>query len=290
VYIGSFWDQPLRYDANRKLFEAEEQDLFKDLESLPRNAALRKLNDLIKRARLAKVHAYIIISLRKDMPSMFGKDSKKKELIKNLGEIYGQIQREHQISPGDFPELKKMQAELMNHDFSKFAALKPKLIEVCDSMLANDIAKLMAQIPMEDAAQPQASSVVKGGVFTGHQDNSTPFGFKRFEGVEAGRGEADWIVTKEKYKYDEIFESLKNSEGKIAGAAAKAEMVKSKLPNTVLAKVWKLSDVDKDGMLDDEEFALAMHLINVKLDGHDLPDELPQHLIPPTKRPFHSGD
>lgn len=44
-------------------------------------------------------------------------------------------------------------------------------------------------------------------------------------------------MAKEKYKYDEIFESLKNSEGKIAGAAAKAEMQKSKLPNTVLARV-----------------------------------------------------
>ena len=44
-------------------------------------------------------------------------------------------------------------------------------------------------------------------------------------------------------------------------------MIKSKLPNNVLGKIWKLSDVDKDGMLDADEFALAMHLINIKLDG-----------------------
>lgn len=43
------------------------------------------------------------------MPSMFGKDNKKKELVNNLAEIYGQIEREHQISPGDFPALKRMQ-------------------------------------------------------------------------------------------------------------------------------------------------------------------------------------
>lgn len=65
---------------------------------------------------------------------------------------------------------------------------------------------------------------------------------------------------------------------------AKAEMVKSKLPNSVLGKIWKLSDIDKDGFLDMDEFALAMHLIQVKLEGHDLPIDLPDHLIPPSKR------
>ncbi|XP_019624479.1 PREDICTED: EH domain-containing protein 1-like [Branchiostoma belcheri] len=136
VYIGSFWDQPLQYDINRRLFEAEEHDLFADLQSLPRNAALRKLNDLIKRARLAKVHAYIISHLRAQMPSVFGKDSKKKELIDNLHKVYDQIQREQQISIGDFPQIERMQEQLRQMDFSKFHTLKPKLIEKVDHMLS----------------------------------------------------------------------------------------------------------------------------------------------------------
>lgn len=58
-----------------------------------------------------QVHAYIISSLKKEMPSVFGKENKKKELIASLGDIYKRIEREHQISPGDFPNLKKMQVE-----------------------------------------------------------------------------------------------------------------------------------------------------------------------------------
>jgi hypothetical protein len=61
-------------------------------------------------------------------------------------------------------------------------------------------------------------------------------------------------------------------------------MVKSKLPNSVLGKIWKLSDIDLDSHLDIDEFALAMHLIKIKLEGHDLPSEIPEHLIPPSKR------
>lgn len=147
VYIGSFWDQPLRYDTNKALFEMETQDLFADIQGLPRNAALRKLNDLIKRARLAKVHAYIISALRKEMPSMFGKGSKKKELIQKLDRIYEQIEKEHNIPPGDFPDIQEMQEKLLNYDFSKLAPLNKSLLDAVDNMLANDIARLMNMIP-----------------------------------------------------------------------------------------------------------------------------------------------
>lgn len=282
VYIGSFWDNPLHFDMNRKLFELEEQDLFNDLQSLPRNAALRKLNDLIKRARLAKVHAYIISHLKNEMPSMFGKDTKKKDLIKGLGDIYSVLQREHQISPGDFPSMERMKEVLQHQDFTKFHTLKPKLIEAVDQMLAVDIAKLMQMIPHEQQVAQEEKPNIKGGAFD--TMNQSMFGYGRGEGVEEGRGEHEWIVGQEKYKYDESFEKLNPVNGKITGAAAKSEMVKSKLPNSVLGKVWKLADIDKDGMLDADEWALANHLIKIKLDGHELPATLPDHLIPPSKK------
>ena len=40
-----------------------------------------------------QVHAYIISSLKKDMPAVFGKEAKKKELIKNLDTLYAALQR-----------------------------------------------------------------------------------------------------------------------------------------------------------------------------------------------------
>jgi EH domain-containing protein 1 len=48
------------------------------------------------------------------MPSMFGKDSKKKELIKNLNQVYEQLEKQHGISRGDFPDIKKLQVSLIS--------------------------------------------------------------------------------------------------------------------------------------------------------------------------------
>jgi len=283
VYIGSFWDQPLRYTENRKLFENESRDLFDDLQTLPKNCALRKLNDLIKRARLAKVHALIISTLHEQMPAMFGKDKKKAELIKHLDSTYKQISLKYSISLGDFPNIDKLREKLKIADWSKFCSLKIGLLQRVDQMLARDVPDLMRLIQIDEAQKTQASLEIKGGVIGNMKDN--PFGTKGYgEGVYAGVDEEDWIVNENKAKYDEIFKTLKPINGKVTGGQAKIEMKKSNLPNSTLAKIWKLADYDGDGFLSCQEFALAQHLIKIKLEEHDLPLNLPKHLVPPESR------
>ncbi|KAL0972698.1 hypothetical protein UPYG_G00193640 [Umbra pygmaea] len=293
VYIGSFWSEPLLVPDNRHLFELEEEDLFNDIQNLPHNAALRKLNDLVKRARLVRVHAHIISYLKKEMPT-FRKDNKKKNLIYQLPVIFSKIQLQHNISAGDFPDCAKMQEQLLVHDFTKFKAMKPSLMAALDEFLSSDIAKLMPLLRQEEI-EAGVQPGVQGGAFLGTRAGpfveNDPFGEEEKEGEEGEEGgEMTWVVTKDKPKYDEIFYNLAPNEGKLSGTKAKDWMVSTRLPNSVLGRIWKLSDVDRDGMLDDEEFALASHLIEVKLEGHGLPPELPARLVPPSKRRQKGSD
>lgn len=47
--------------------------------------------------------------------------------------------------------------------------------------------------------------------------------------------------------------------------------------------IWDLSDMDNDGMLDLEEFTVAMHLCDRTKAGEPLPDGLPRNMVPPSK-------
>ena len=55
-------------------------------------------------------------------------------------------------------------------------------------------------------------------------------------------------------------------------------MKKKSLSGTDLAKIWTLSDRDQDHKLNQDEFAIAMHLINAALQGTPVPDALPDGL------------
>ncbi|XP_024276984.1 epidermal growth factor receptor substrate 15-like 1 isoform X2 [Oncorhynchus tshawytscha] len=97
--------------------------------------------------------------------------------------------------------------------------------------------------------------------------------------------EPHWAVRpEEKGKFDGIFESLAPVSGLLSGDKVKPVLTNSKLPLDVLGKVWDLSDIDKDGHLDRDEFAVAMHLVYRALEKEPVPSVLPSSLIPPNKR------
>lgn len=82
----------------------------------------------------------------------------------------------------------------------------------------------------------------------------------------------------EKRKYDSLFDQLKPQDGKLPGDRVRNVMIGSKLPMSMLGKIWDLSDQDKDGFLDRYEFTVSMHLVYRALQGDMIPDQLPVEL------------
>ncbi|XP_042105659.1 epidermal growth factor receptor substrate 15-like 1 isoform X13 [Ovis aries] len=125
-----------------------------------------------------------------------------------------------------------------------------------------------------DLADPEGK-----GYLDKQHDSSSPLM------VTPPSAEAHWAVrVEEKAKFDGIFESLLPVNGLLSGDKVKPVLMNSKLPLDVLGRVWDLSDIDKDGHLDRDEFAVAMHLVYRALEKEPVPSVLPPSLIPPSKR------
>ncbi|XP_032421144.1 epidermal growth factor receptor substrate 15-like 1 isoform X2 [Xiphophorus hellerii] len=103
--------------------------------------------------------------------------------------------------------------------------------------------------------------------------------------VTASSTTSDWAIRPdEKGKFEAIFESLSPVKGLLSGDKVRPVLINSKLPLDVLGKIWDLSDVDKDGHLDKEEFIVALHLVYRTMEKEPVPSSLPPSLIPPSKR------
>ncbi|CAM9450108.1 unnamed protein product [Ectocarpus sp. 12 AP-2014] len=336
VYVGSFWDEPLMYDDNAALFDMEERDLMNDLRELPRNSAVRKINELVKRCRLAKVHAYIIGYLRAQMPSMMGKEKVQKQLTADLAQVFRAVMKQHNLAPGDFPDLEPFRSKLADTNFTKFPKLKVKMLEELDEMLSVDIPRLMEMLPrtvaptradeqirnfMQESNDtptppkynaPGGASRGGGGGGGGYYEQQE--GDQRWAGGASGGGSyggsppeptgvanpfkgppqdsnpfgdepsaSGWALEVEAAELRGLFEEYEPVAGKLSAVNARAPLVQSGLPNDTLRVIWDLSDMDNDGMLDLEEFTVAMHLCDRTKAGEPLPDGLPRNMVPPSK-------
>uniref|UniRef100_A0A4X2KIG7 Intersectin 2 n=1 Tax=Vombatus ursinus TaxID=29139 RepID=A0A4X2KIG7_VOMUR len=100
-----------------------------------------------------------------------------------------------------------------------------------------------------------------------------------------------WAITsEERTKHDKQFDSLRPAGGHITGDQARGFFLQSGLPAPVLAEIWALSDLNKDGKMDQQEFSIAMKLIKLTLQGQRLPPSLPPVMKqPPVFSPLASA-
>ncbi|XP_021692252.2 EH domain-containing protein 1 isoform X2 [Hevea brasiliensis] len=147
VYLGSFNDKPVNEAAvgptGKEFFEKEQDDLLSDLKDIPKKACDRRINEFVKRARAAKIHAYIISHLKKEMPAIMGKAKAQQRLIDNLADEFGKVQRKFHLPPGDFPNVEHFRSVLSCYNIDKFEKLKPRMIQAVDYMLRYDIPELL---------------------------------------------------------------------------------------------------------------------------------------------------
>ncbi|KAF9112384.1 hypothetical protein BGX27_003460 [Mortierella sp. AM989] len=149
VYLVSIWLErpPNAFDDCRALLDFEKKDLLTDLQHLPINAAIRKVNEIVKRARLARVHALIVAHLREQMPSFYGKAAALKQLSDNLPHQFKAVSKKHRLPMGDFPDVEKFREALVGMKFEQFGALNEKLLMASDEALGTDLPELLQRLP-----------------------------------------------------------------------------------------------------------------------------------------------
>ena len=84
VYIGSFWEEPYQHDFFENLFTKEQMDLFEDINQLPANNLLQKINNLVRRAKECKALARLISYLQKES-DVWVQSAVKQEILSGSG-------------------------------------------------------------------------------------------------------------------------------------------------------------------------------------------------------------
>ena len=105
---------------------------------------MRRINELVKRARSVKVHAYIIHYLRKQLPYTFGKKEKQHRLIMRLDNEFKMCARRYELPKGDFPSVEYYRKALLEiKDLSEYQKLDKRLIKEMENVFSVDIPELL---------------------------------------------------------------------------------------------------------------------------------------------------
>lgn len=115
-----------------------------------------------------------------------------------------------------------------------------------------------------------------------HEAN--PFGFDQDD-------EEFWALQDSADRLRANFEALGPRGGFLTTETARDVLVKTGLSKDQLRKIWNLSDIDRDGYFDFDEYVVAMFLCDAVIQkNRPIPSELPSSVIPPSKRPLLKAD
>lgn len=257
---------------------------------------MRKINELVKRVRLAKVHAYIIGHLKEQMPVMMGHAKKQAQLIETLPTVFRSVMKKYNLAPGDFPDIAEFQKALAEFDFSKFQVIKQKYIDDAEHVMSTEFPRLMEALPRSLDSYATGGPPNPNGAnlpivydtkpaptpaFAVAEEEANPWGNDDDDAAVVGKV-SGWALSEYIPQYKPQFDAIAKN-GLVSGGAAKKVLGSSGLPTASLRDIWNLSDVDSDGNLDLHEFVIAMFLIDMVKQGHAVPAALDPEMVPPGK-------
>ncbi|KAF2711149.1 hypothetical protein K504DRAFT_454149 [Pleomassaria siparia CBS 279.74] len=144
-------------------------------------------------------------------------------------------------------------------------------------------------LPPPPARPDAANAISRQFSGPGAQRNQSPFSRAPYgaPAQPALPSENDWLISpQEKTSYDNLFSKVDpHGRGFITGEQAVQFFSDSGLPEDILAGIWDLADINSEGQLTRDEFAVAMYLIRQqRKPGVSLPATLPPNLVPPSLR------
>ncbi len=144
VYTGSYWEQDLIHEDFKGMFEKDEFLLINELVNLPKSCAERKVNELVKRIRIIKVHLCILTYLKNNTPTWFGKKKAMERMMENLEDVFDAVRLEYKLSAGDFPDIDEFRECLEDlDDFSDLIAADKWTLRKLDNLIVKEIPAIM---------------------------------------------------------------------------------------------------------------------------------------------------
>lgn len=172
VYTGSYWDEPLVHDDYQNMFETDEWNLLNELVNLPAVSVERKVNALVKRIRLVKVHMCLLGFIRQQMPRWFGKEQARAKVLQRLPYVFNIVQNKYKLSRGDMPDVDEFRKCLEAFDdFSIFPTADWSKLQQLDDLIKIDIPEIMKGAGGVTGVLESSQS---GGLATESKTRSTP--------------------------------------------------------------------------------------------------------------------